>query len=77
MIILDRFEEGYAVIENTDENGEITFFNVDRNFVSPDAREGDILYLRDGIYYTDIDATEQRRREMLEYLRNITTNKKC
>lgn len=76
MLILDRFEENLAVIEKTDENGEITYLNIDRSIISSEVREGEVLYLREGIYYTDAFATERRRKEILERLKAVTRNRK-
>lgn len=42
-LVLDRFEENRAVIEKTYENGEISYFSIARELVSPEAREGDII----------------------------------
>ena len=73
MYILDRFEEGKAVIEYTDENGKATLFSEeDISRISPDVKEGDILYLKDDIYYTDEVATTERRKEAAQRLKELT-----
>lgn len=59
MLIIDRIEDGIAVIEQ--DGGH---FDVPREKLAADAREGDIVIFRDGIYVPDKDATEKRRREI-------------
>lgn len=60
MIILDRFEGDYAVLE-TDDGMQ----NVPKNTVAPGAKEGDVLVLQNGIYSTDETATKERRAKLL------------
>lgn len=60
MIIVDRFEGKYAVLE---ENGE--FKNVLRDFICKDVKEGDIVILKENIYYGDPLATEKRKEALL------------
>ena len=64
MLILDRFEENFAVIENGDE-----MISVSRELVSVDAREGDVLTEMDGRYFPDKEET-QKRRERITRLQN-------
>ncbi len=64
MLILDRFEENFAVIENGDE-----MISVSRELVSADAREGDVLTEMDGRYFPDKEET-QKRRERITRLQN-------
>ncbi len=61
MLIIDRIENGIAVIET--ESGHI---DVPREMLASDAREGDIVVLRDGMYVPDKAAAEKRRREITE-----------
>lgn len=61
MIILDRFEGEYVIIEI---DGEIV--NIEKHLVHEGVKEGDVLVLRDGLYYTDQEETEKRR----EYIKN-------
>ncbi len=56
MIILDRFEGEYALIEI---HGEIV--RLEKHRVNESVREGDVLTLIDGLYYTDQEATEKRK----------------
>ena len=59
MIIIDRFEENYAVLET--ENGMV---NVDRGCIPCEAREGDVLCQNQGTYFVDREATQARRAAM-------------
>ena len=60
MIIIDRFEGNYAVLET--DNG---IMNVDRSCIPGEAREGDVLYqVREG-YCIDREATQARRAAMV------------
>lgn len=60
MIIIDRFEGNYAVLET--DNG---IMNVDRSCIPCEAREGDVLYqVREG-YCIDREATQARRAAMV------------
>ena len=68
MFIIDRFEEGFAVVENIE--GE-NMIQIEKKMIDEAAREGDVIFLSDGEYKVDIEATERRRREVLELLRNI------
>ena len=72
MFILDRFEENFAVIEATDENGEITMLKADKSTVSSDVKEGDVLICENGIYFADIEATKLRREAIIRRLKSIT-----
>lgn len=64
MLILDRFEGDFAVIENDDE-----MISVGRELVSADAGEGDVLTERNGRYFPDRDET-LKRREKIAKLQN-------
>lgn len=61
MLILDRFEESIAVIENGDERIETS-----RENISADAAEGDVLVEKDGRYFPDKAKTEKRRKKITE-----------
>ena len=66
MIILDRFEGNYAVIEI---DGEI--INVVKDLINECVREGDVLKLVDSIYYKDEEATKNRKQSMEYKLKNM------
>ncbi len=61
MLILDRFEGDFAVIENGDE-----FIKTDRKNISDDAVEGDVLTENNGFYTADKDSTQKRKDEILK-----------
>ena len=60
MIIIDRFEEEFAVCEK---DGEV-FEKIPRSLISKSAAEGDVIVLSDGIYVTDKAKTEKRKKEI-------------
>lgn len=71
MMILDRFEENYAVIENNDENDIITHLIIDRNLVSDNVNEGDVIFKKDNMYYSDENATKNRRLRVIDVLKRL------
>lgn len=72
MIYLDRFEGNFAIIEEETENGETVVRNVERRLISEDCREGDVLVFNGERYTSDVIATELRKAEMLDLLRELT-----
>jgi hypothetical protein len=66
MNIIDRFEGEYAVLET--ENG---MKNVLRDMLPEDAREGDVVELKNGAYTINKKAAEKRRRELREKLKKL------
>ena len=68
-LVLDRFEEEFAVIEKTDENGEIFTFTVQRDRISPEVSEGTAITEKEGQYYALTEETEDVRRNILEILK--------
>ncbi|MCH5193775.1 MAG: DUF3006 domain-containing protein [Oscillospiraceae bacterium] len=60
MLVIDRIEDGIAVIEEGDSRFEVPVSMLDGN-----VREGDVVTLENGVYVPDISATEKRRREIL------------
>ncbi len=71
MFILDRIEENLAIIEATDENGEITVIKADMSTISPESSEGDVLVCDNGFYRTDAEATKLRKHSVYERLKNL------
>ncbi|MCM1055305.1 MAG: DUF3006 domain-containing protein [Bacteroides sp.] len=68
MLIIDRFEEGFAVVEDTESEN---MSNIDKSLIEETAKEGDVIYF-DGLgYKTDKEATDRRREEVLELLRSL------
>ncbi len=64
MLILEKFEGDIAVIENGDE-----MLEVNRELISDDVKEGDVLLKRDDKYFSDKEATINRR-EQIKNLQN-------
>lgn len=71
MLFLDRFEGDIALIECEDENGNISVIKEPRVRISEDVCEGEAVKLENGIYKTDIELTEQRRKQIREKLKNM------
>ena len=66
--VIDRFEGTFAVLE--DETGSTA--PVPRDTLPPEAKEGDVLRLRNGAYTLDAAETARRRenaRRLLQRLR--------
>lgn len=66
MTIIDRFEGEYAVLE-TDSGMK----NVLRDILPEEAREGDVVELKNGAYTINKKAAEKRRRELREKLKKL------
>lgn len=66
MLIIDRFEGDYAVVEDGDK-----MINIRREFIEDGAREGDVLALLDTFYMVDKAATDKRRAEIAELMKKI------
>ncbi|WP_164174055.1 DUF3006 domain-containing protein [Ruminococcus flavefaciens] len=66
MTIIDRFEGEYAVLE-TDSGMK----NVPRDMLPEEAREGDVVELKNGAYTINKKAAEKRRRELREKLKKL------
>lgn len=73
MLVLDRFEDEFAVIETA---GGI--IRVCSNSISPETSEGDVIFLdSDGVYKPDYEQTKKRRAEaraLLEKLKKKADN---
>lgn len=61
MLIIERIEGGIAVIEDGDSQ-----FEIPRESLAGDVREGDVVVLQGGVYTKDKNATETRRKEIIE-----------
>ncbi len=66
MLIVDRFEENFAVC---DYNGEPIC--VPTSMLAPDVKEGDVLRLNGEIYEVDVEMTNIRRDKISYLLDNI------
>ena len=70
MTVIDRFEGGYAVLET--DGGMKT---IPRDMLPAEAREGDVLEEKDGVYTINKKAAEKRRREILKKLKKLQKEK--
>ena len=61
MLILERFEDRFAIIENGDKRLE-----VDISSVAPEVKEGDVLIMINGRYVADKEETIRRRKEIIK-----------
>lgn len=61
MLIIERFEGNTAIIENGGNH-----FEVSRDDLPANAREGDVLKKVGSIYEIDKEKTESRRKEILK-----------
>ena len=61
MLIVDRIEDGFAVIETDDGHIEVS-----RSSLADDVNEGDAVLFENGTYRKDIETTEKRRQEILK-----------
>ncbi|MGI5893194.1 MAG: DUF3006 domain-containing protein [Candidatus Merdivicinus sp.] len=66
-MIIDRFEEEYAICEQ-DDGG---FVQLLRKDLPTDCREGDILYESASGWKVDTEATAQRRADMAMRMRKL------
>jgi hypothetical protein len=68
MIIIERFEGSIAILEDTDTSKHI---EVDRVKFPPNAKEGDVVELRNGAYAVDEYRTSERRNAAVSRLRKM------
>ena len=67
MLTVDRFEENKAVIFDDDRQ-----IIIDRDKLSPDVKEGDVVILTDnGVYVPDKAETEQIRNDNFSLLQRL------
>lgn len=74
-LVLDRFEENRAVIEKTYDNGEISYFSVARETVSPEAKEGDAIRAEGDIFVPDYDETKVAKEKAISLLEKLKRKK--
>ena len=58
MLILERFEDRFAIKENGDKRLEVD--------ISSEVKEGDVLIMINGRYVADKEATIRRRKEIIK-----------
>lgn len=66
MLIVDRIEENTAVIEDEDVR-----FEVPREALGSDVKEGDVVVLQNEKYIRDENGTEERRKKIIEMQNNL------
>lgn len=66
MLIIDRISDGIAVIEDEEKR-----FEVPRENLAGDVKEGDAVVLRNGIYVKDENGTEERRKKIIQMQNNL------
>ena len=65
--IVDRIEENYVVLEN----GKDNVFNVKKSDIIGNIKEGDILYIKDNLYFIDERITELRKKEIDNLMKGL------
>lgn len=68
MLIIDRFEGKFAIVEDT-ETEKMT--QIGKELIEQNASESDVIVLSDGIYRVDSEATKKRRAEVLALLKKM------
>ena len=71
MLIIDRFEGDFAVVEDSEKE---THQNIRKEFMEEGAKEGDVITLFESFYMIDHAATKKRRDEILELEKKIQKN---
>ncbi|AOY76488.1 DUF3006 domain-containing protein [Clostridium formicaceticum] len=66
MMILDRFEGDYGVIEM---DGKMV--EVKKELIDSKVKEGDVLLIKEGIYYRYDEATKKRKKEIGDRFRDM------
>ena len=69
-MIIDRFEGDFAVVET--EQGII---NILTSQLPESAKEGDVIYFENDVYFIDEEATEKKRKLIAERLHKLTRYK--
>lgn len=73
MLIIDRFEENFAVVEDSESEKMI---KIEKNMIDVGAREGDVIFSDGRCYKPDKEATEARREDMRKLLKSIDIKRK-
>lgn len=67
MLVIDRFEGDFVVVEEDDSR----HFNLERRLLPENAREGDCIIEKNGAYEIDTEATRKRREEILSIMKKM------
>lgn len=65
--VIDRIEGEYVVLEGL----EGIIFNIEKKYIAGEAKEGDILYEKDNLYYIDNEATKLRKEEIDKLVKGL------
>lgn len=65
--IVDRIEGNYVILEGKEGN----LFNVEKSDIIGNAKEGDLLYKKDKIYFIDVEATKRRKEEIDNLMKGL------
>ena len=68
MLIIDRFEGDYAVVEDSENDANI---NIRKEFIEEGSKEGDVLDLFENFYMIDKSETKKRREQILALEKRI------
>lgn len=63
---IDRFEEDVAVCENQS-TGKME--NIARSLIEPSAREGDVIFWKEGSYVRSLSETQKAREDIFALLK--------
>jgi hypothetical protein len=66
MLMVDRFEGEYAILEDNNNHYEIK-----RSELPEDCKEGDVIVTKDGFYVVDDEQTALRRQAILKLQRGL------
>jgi hypothetical protein len=66
MLIIDRLEGEYAILEDNNNHYEIKLSELPKG-----CKEGDVITTKDGFYTIDVEQTELRRKAILRLQRNL------
>lgn len=67
MLIIDRFEGNYAVCEKEDR----TIINIERSELPKEAKEGDVLVVKENCIIIDEKATQERREHIKKLMKDL------
>lgn len=73
MLIIDRFEGDFAVVEDS---GKDEVINIHKDFIEENAKEGDVIALFETFYMIDHAETKKRREEILALNKRVSGNHK-
>ena len=68
MLIIDRFEGEFAIVEETETEKTIT---IEKELIEQNASESDVIVFSEGIYRVDYESTKKRRAEVLALLKKM------